>query len=157
MQLSRFTDIGLRAIMRLAVSDEADGRVTTRLIARQVNASEHHVAKAVSRLVDLGLVEAQRGRTGGLFITRAGREVSVGALIRELEGDREVVVCTGEHPCPLAGTCRLRRILADAKAAFYRELDRYTLTELVTAPTAGLLRLLATTPASGSVEREERP
>ncbi|MEV4123713.1 Rrf2 family transcriptional regulator [Nocardia sp. NPDC049707] len=154
MQLSRFTDIGLRAIMRLAVSDEADGRVTTRLIARQVNASEHHVAKAVSRLIDLGLVQAQRGRTGGLFLTEAGRSVSIGWLIRELEGDREVVVCEGDHPCPLVSGCRLRRALAEAKEAFYRELNRYTLEELVDAPTAGLLRLLATSAAGGSVNKE---
>ncbi|MGW4768283.1 RrF2 family transcriptional regulator [Nocardia sp. NPDC004278] len=154
MQLSRFTDIALRAIMRLAVSDEADGRVTTRLIARQVDASEHHVAKAVSRLIELGLVQAQRGRTGGLFITEAGRAVSVGWLIRELEDDREVVVCEGEHPCPLVGGCRLRRVLADAKEAFYRELDRYTLDELVTAPTSGLLRLLATSAAGEYANKE---
>ncbi|MET7769798.1 Rrf2 family transcriptional regulator [Nocardia sp. NPDC005366] len=155
MQLSRFTDIGLRAIMRLAVSEAADGRVTTRTIARQVDVSEHHVAKAVSRLVDLGLVEAQRGRTGGLFITPAGRAVSVGRLIRDLEGGREVVACEGAHPCPLVSGCRLRRALADAEEAFYRELDKYTVADLVTAPTAGLLRLIATSPVRDSEEREE--
>lgn len=48
MQLSRFTDLGLRALMRLAVGDGAEERVTVKLIARQVNASENYVAKAVS-------------------------------------------------------------------------------------------------------------
>ncbi|NEW40601.1 Rrf2 family transcriptional regulator [Nocardia cyriacigeorgica] len=155
MQLTRFTDIGLRALMRLAVSDEADNRVTTRLIARQVNASEHHVSKAVTQLVDLGLVEAQRGRSGGLFITEAGRSASVGGLVRVLEGDREVVLCEGDHPCPLAGSCRLRRILADAKEAFYRELDRYTVTDLVTGPAVELLHLLTMPSVSGSSDVEE--
>ena len=130
-------------MMRLAVSAEADARVTTRLISRQVNASEHHVAKAVTRLVELGLVESHRGRGGGLFITEAGRTVSVGWLVRRLEGDREVVRCEGEHPCPLAGACRLRRALADAQEAFHRELDRYTLAELVTSSTVDLLHLFA--------------
>ncbi|MGN2638006.1 RrF2 family transcriptional regulator [Nocardia takedensis] len=152
MQLSRFTDIGLRTIMRLAVNRETDPRVTTRLIAHQVGVSEQHVARAVSKLVDLGLVEAQRGRTGGLFITPAGRAVSVGALIRELEGGRAVVECAGEPACPLIGGCRLRRVLADAEEAFYRELDRYTLAELVTGPTSGLLRLLAVSPASETLD-----
>ncbi|MBF6080817.1 Rrf2 family transcriptional regulator [Nocardia cyriacigeorgica] len=155
MQLTRFTDIGLRALMRLAVSDEADNRVTTRLIARQVNASEHHVAKAVTQLVDLGFVQAQRGRSGGLFITEAGRGASVGALVRALENDREVVLCEGDHPCPLAGSCRLRRILAEAKEAFYRELDRYTVTDLVTGPTVELLHLLTVGSVGGSSEVKE--
>lgn len=145
MQLSRFTDLGLRALMRLAVADAEQGRVTTRLIAKQVNASEHHVARAVGRLIDLGLVTAHRGRAGGLFLTPAGRSVRIGWLVRELEGDREVVLCEGEHPCPLAGACRLRRALADAKSAFYAELDRFTLDDLVAAPTAQLLRLIAVT------------
>ncbi|WP_280233124.1 RrF2 family transcriptional regulator [Nocardia cyriacigeorgica] len=155
MQLTRFTDIGLRALMRLAVSDEADDRVTTRLIARQVNASERHVSTAVTRLVELGVVQAQRGRSGGLFITSAGRHASVGELVRALENDREVVVCEGDHPCPLAGSCRLRRILADAKEAFYRELDRYTVTDLVTGPAVELLHLLTITSVSSGSDVEE--
>ncbi|MGQ4597732.1 Rrf2 family transcriptional regulator [Nocardia sp. R6R-6] len=155
MQLSPFTDIGLRTIMRLAVDDGADSRVTTKLIARQVGASERHVAKAVSQLVDLGLVQTHRGRSGGLVITAAGRSASIGELIRELEGDREVVACGQPHPCPLIGACRLRRILADAKKAFYTELDRYSVEDLVTSPTAELLHLLAHSPASVSTEREE--
>jgi Rrf2 family nitric oxide-sensitive transcriptional repressor len=93
MQLSHFTDIGLRTIMRLAVEDENNSRVTTKLIARQVGASEKHVAKEVSQLVEPGLVQANRGRSGGLFITAAGLGASVGELIRELEGDRDVVEC----------------------------------------------------------------
>ncbi|MFR9750293.1 RrF2 family transcriptional regulator [Nocardia sp. 004] len=155
MQLSSFTDIGLRTIMRLAVDDEADSRVTTKLIARQVGASERHVAKAVSQLVELGLVRAYRGRTGGLFITEAGRTASVGELIRALEGDRDVVSCVEPHPCPMVGACRLRRILADAKKAFYAELDRYSVEELVTSPTAQLLNLFAFSPMSVSPEMED--
>ncbi|PRC52552.1 transcriptional regulator, partial [Mycobacterium sp. ITM-2017-0098] len=85
-------------------------------------ASENHIAKAVSRLVELGLVEARRGRVGGLSLTDAGRTASVGWLVRELEGDREVIDCEGGSPCPLVAGCRLRRALAKAKEAFYAEL-----------------------------------
>jgi Rrf2 family nitric oxide-sensitive transcriptional repressor len=76
-------------------------------------------------------VYARRGRAGGLELTDAGREVSLGWLVRQLEGDREVVDCLGQSPCPLIAACRLRRVLADAKEAFYAELDRYTITDLV--------------------------
>lgn len=61
MQLTRFTDLGLRTMMLLAAG-EADGhRVTTRTIAAGANASEHHIAKAVARLADLGMLHARRG------------------------------------------------------------------------------------------------
>ncbi|WP_018598673.1 Rrf2 family transcriptional regulator [Mycobacterium sp. 155] len=130
MHLTRFTDLGLRALMLLASAESTGHRVTTRTIAVSVNASEHHVAKAVSRLAELGMVHARRGRVGGLVLTDAGRTASIGALVRELEDDREVIECRGDNPCPLIAACRLRRALADAKEAFYRELDRHTVTDL---------------------------
>ncbi|MBF6066160.1 RrF2 family transcriptional regulator [Nocardia terpenica] len=131
MQLSRFTDLGLRAMMRLAVSRSGDERVTTKLIARQINASEHYVAKAVTKLSDLGLIAAQRGRAGGIVLTERGRSASVGGIVRELEGGSAVVDCHGDQPCPLAGACRWRHALADAQEAFYQELDKYTLSDLI--------------------------
>jgi Rrf2 family nitric oxide-sensitive transcriptional repressor len=130
MHLTRFTDLGLRALMLLASAESTGRRVTTRTIAVSANASEHHVAKAVSRLAELGMVHARRGRVGGLVLTDAGRTASIGVLVRELEGDREVIECGGDNPCPLIAACRLRRALAEAKEAFYRELDRYTVTDL---------------------------
>ena len=74
MQLTRFTDLGLRAMMLLAAGEAAELRVTTRSIAAGANASENHIAKAVSRLADLGMVHARRGRTGGLGHDRAHRD-----------------------------------------------------------------------------------
>lgn len=137
MQLTRFTDLGLRTMMLLAAGEAEDRRITTRFIAVGAHASENHVAKAVARLADLGMVHTQRGRVGGLTLTDAGREASLGWLVRRLEGDREVIDCDGADPCPLVSACRLRRALADAKEAFYRELDRHTIADLTRD--AGLL------------------
>ncbi len=139
MQLTRFTDLGLRAMMLLAAGEFEDRRVTTRTIAMGAHASEHHIAKAVARLVELGMVHAKRGRTGGLELTEAGRTASIGALVRHLEGDREVIECGGEDPCPLISACRLRRALAEAKEAFYRELDRYTVIDLTRGTSLSLV------------------
>lgn len=139
MQLSRFTDLGLRALMRLAVGSGAEERVTVKLIARQVNASENYVAKAVSKLAELGFVESQRGRTGGIFLTEAGRTTTLGRITRALEGDCEVIDCVGDNPCPLAGACNLRGALGRAQEAFYAELDRHTIMDVVDQRTVDLL------------------
>lgn len=131
MHLTRFTDLGLRTMMLLAAGDAAGRRITTRTIAVGADASEHHIAKAVARLVDLGMVNSRRGRVGGLTLTDAGRTVSLGWLVRRLEGDAEVIDCDGgSNPCPLIAGCRLRRVLAEAKEAFYRELDKHTLDDV---------------------------
>ena len=42
--------------------------------------------------------------------------------------------CDGENPCPLIAGCRLRRALAEAKEAFYAQLDKYTVADLARNP-----------------------
>lgn len=141
MHLTRFTDLGLRAMMFLSAGEFDDHRVTTRHIAASAGASENHIAKAVSRLVELELVQARRGRVGGLSLTDAGRAASIGWLVRELEGDREVIDCEGGSPCPLVAGCRLRRALAAAKEAFYAELDQYTVADLARSQSLTLIQV----------------
>lgn len=145
MQLTRFSDLAVRAMMLLAAAPPDGHRVTTGAIAVKVNASEHHVAKAITRLAALDCVRAQRGRTGGLSLTETGRSMPVGQLIRRPEGDREVVECVGDRPCPLLAACRLRHALAVATEAFYSELDRHTIEELAASPT---IRLTMITPSA---------
>ncbi|WP_299535928.1 Rrf2 family transcriptional regulator [uncultured Streptomyces sp.] len=139
MRLTRFTDIALRAVMRLAVA-EADGPVpTTRDVAETMWVPATHMAKVVARLQCLGVVEARRGRGGGLALTGLGRNASVGWLVRELEGGGEVVACEGDTPCPLRGACRLRGALRSAQEAFYAALDPLTVADLVASPTGPVL------------------
>ncbi|MFD4141078.1 RrF2 family transcriptional regulator [Streptomyces sp. NPDC058572] len=138
MRLTKFTDLGLRAVMRLAVAEHG-GSLTTREVAEAMNVPYAHMAKAIARLQHLGVVEARRGRGGGLALTGPGREASVGRLVRELEGEGEVVTCEGDTPCPLRGACRLRRALRDAQEAFYATLDPLTVADLVASPTGPVL------------------
>lgn len=142
MNISRLSDLALRTLMLLAVGDRDGERMTAALIATSVNASVSHVAKIVSRLVELGAIESRRGRGGGLRITEAGRQLSVGTLLRELEGPGEVVECEGDQPCPLAGNCRLRRAFAEAREAFFVTLDPLTVTDIVHSPTRRVLLTL---------------
>ncbi|MFD3540064.1 RrF2 family transcriptional regulator [Streptomyces sp. NPDC058662] len=137
MRLTRFTDLALRVLMRLAVED-AD-LPTTRDVAATMEVPYTHTAKVVARLQHLGLVEARRGRGGGLALTAAGRAASVGGVVRELEGSGDVVDCDSAAPCPLRGACLLRGALRRAQEAFFAALDTLTVDDLVAAPTGPLL------------------
>lgn len=135
MQLTRFTDIGLRVLMRLASDDGATTR-TARDLAAELELPRTHVSKVVSRLSEIGVVHSRRGRDGGLTITPLGRTARLGWLTRTLEGDDELVECTPPSgPCPLLRTCRLRGALARAQEAFYASLDTLTVADL-TVPSA---------------------
>ncbi|TQF65910.1 Rrf2 family transcriptional regulator [Rhodococcus spelaei] len=146
MQLTRFTDLGLRVMMRLAVSPGGGG-LTTSQVADQMAIPYTHTTKVVLRLRELGMVEARRGRGGGLTITDRARSTSIGWLARELEGEGEVVTCEGTTPCPLRSACRLRGALRRAQDAFYASLDGVTVDDLVSAPNTVTLLSLSDTAA----------
>lgn len=147
MRLTKSTDIALRMAMRLAVTGENDAP-TTREVAGAVGVPYTHAAKVVSRLQHLGVLEARRGRGGGLTLTAAGRTGSVGRLVRQLEGTGDVVGCEDDPPCPLAGACRLRGALRAAQEAFYAALDPFTVEDLVARPTGPVLLSLGSGPPS---------
>ncbi|MGW0200194.1 RrF2 family transcriptional regulator [Nonomuraea sp. NPDC003201] len=148
MRLTAFTDISLRIVMRLAVADP-DDLLTTRAAADLLAVPYTHAAKAVARLSELGVVEARRGRGGGLQLTAAGRGATVGGLVRALESAGDVVGCEDDPPCPLRAACRLRSALRQAQEAFYASLDTITVASLVDAPTGPLL-LSLTPPGKGT-------
>ncbi|MEE1820481.1 Rrf2 family transcriptional regulator [Streptomyces sp. SP18ES09] len=145
MRLTKFTDLALRAVMRLAVNAPEES-VTTREVAESMDVPYAHMAKVVTRLQHLGVIEARRGRAGGLTLTEVGRRSSVGWLARTLEGEEEVVACEGDPPCPLRTACRLRGALREAQEAFYRALDPLTVADMVSSPTGPLLLTLSSRP-----------
>jgi Rrf2 family nitric oxide-sensitive transcriptional repressor len=152
VQLTGFTDLALRIVMRLAVLDE-ERATTTSELADELNVSTAHAAKVVTVLGGLGVVDARRGRRGGLRLAEGAAALSVGALVRRLEGGpgyaegqgREVVQCEGAHPCPLRAGCRLRAALRDAQEAFFAALDPLTIADVTAAPTRSLLLSLGPT------------
>jgi Rrf2 family nitric oxide-sensitive transcriptional repressor len=143
VQLTKFTDLALRIVMRLAVHDDESEPATTRAVADQLAVKYTHAAKVVGALQKLGVVETRRGRAGGLRLSEDSNTLSVGRLVRTLEGGREVVECEGSNPCPLRGGCRLRSALRDAQEAFFAALDPLTIADLTANPTRNLLTLTA--------------
>jgi Rrf2 family nitric oxide-sensitive transcriptional repressor len=143
MQVTQFTDLGLRAVMRLAAA--TDDRPTSKEIAAQLSVSYLHMTKVVTRLAELGVIDARRGRGGGLAITELGRTAQVGWLVRRLENHSdsdEVIECEGPNPCPLRFGCLLRGALRRAQDAFYESLDQLTVEDLIGPPTRNVLLAL---------------
>lgn len=129
MQLTRFTDLGLRIVMRLAV-EGPDAQLHTGDLADQLRVSYTHATKVVARLSEMGVIASTRGRHGGVCITRDGLDRRVGSLARRLEPSGEVIDCEGANPCPLRRNCRLRDALRSAQEAFFADLDQWTVAEI---------------------------
>nr|MBS0020480.1 Rrf2 family transcriptional regulator [Gammaproteobacteria bacterium] len=128
MQLTRYTDYGLRTLIYLGLHSES--RVTVRTIATAFNVSREHLLKVVQRLSALGFVRTVRGKGGGLVLASAPADINVGIVVRRLEGTLDVVNC--QRPaCPILPSCRLQGALNEARNAFLEVLDSYTLATLL--------------------------
>ena len=129
MRLTRFSDIGLRVLIYLARTGERRSAVTVAEIGAQFELPVNHLVKVVGQLAKSGWVIATRGRNGGLRLAAASPGLKIGAVLRMLEGESELVDCEGTR-CRLAGDCMLRDALKAGMRAFYDAMDTYTLHDI---------------------------
>ncbi len=132
MKINAFADVSLRAMMVLAAAPDG-GLLTTRAIADAVRTPYNHVSKAMAKLRELGMIDVERGRNGGVRLSNAGRSATVGQLLRQLDPRRDLADCLADDgACPLINECQLRAALSRAREAFYRELDGIIVASLPT-------------------------
>ena len=94
MKLSTKGKYGLRAFIDLAASGEGQP-VSILSIAQRQEISISYLEKLMAMLKKAGLVESVRGVTGGYTVARPMDEISVGDVLRALEGDLAPVECAG--------------------------------------------------------------
>jgi Rrf2 family nitric oxide-sensitive transcriptional repressor len=127
MRLTRFSDIGLRVLIYLERAGERPHPVTVAEIGKQFDIPLNHLVKVVGQLAKLGWVQATRGRNGGLRLAADPATLTIGQVLRKLEGEEdELVDCDGTN-CALKMDCQLRGMLRAGMRAFYEAMDRYTL------------------------------
>lgn len=134
MQLTRFSDYALRLLMYVSRGD-GSRPITIAEVGQQFDISHNHLVKVAARLSKLGWITATRGRHGGLQLGPGAEQLSIGTILRELEGRKSVIDCT-DPPCALHGNCRLKRALDEAEEAFYWALDGVTLADVSGSRTA---------------------
>jgi Rrf2 family nitric oxide-sensitive transcriptional repressor len=128
MQLTRFSDLGLRVLMYLSAPARTVP-VTIGEIASQFGVPHNHLVKVVNRLGKLGCLRATRGRNGGLALAMPASALRLGELLRGLEEAAELIDCD-KPPCILQGQCQLKAALNAGLAAFYAAMDAFTLADV---------------------------
>src|SRR5699024_7508264 len=107
MKLSTRGRYGLRAMVDLA-ANSGEEAVCIESIARRQNISENYLAQLVRLLRKAGLVTSVRGAGGGYRLAKPADSISVGDVLRALEGNLDAVSCGAfqkEHPCRGADQC----------------------------------------------------
>ncbi len=130
MQLTRYTDFGIRTLMYLALSPDREALFRISEITEVFELSSNHVSKIIHHLGKEGYLLTVRGKSGGFRLAKPAEEINLGTLIRVLENSLAPIDCN--KPCCLfTPACQLKGILAEAVEAYLSVLDRYTLADIV--------------------------
>lgn len=112
----------LRVMIDLA--EHNDGSfVTLKEIAARQEISEKYLESIVVVFSKNGYLEGHRGKGGGYRLARNPEDITVGQVLREVEGDLAPVACLGPNaaPCSRAASCKTLPMWSD----FYEKVNNY--------------------------------
>lgn len=99
MKISTKGRYGLRAMVDLAVNAMGD-YIPLKMIAERENISENYLEQVFSMLRKSDLVKSIRGAQGGYSLSREASKITVGEVLRALEGELTI---TGDDPESMQG------------------------------------------------------
>ena len=129
---------GLKAMVHLA-GVEKDQVATVTDIAEANSISKKFLDHILTDLRRGGLVYSKKGKGGGYALARPAHAITVGAIIRVLDGPLAPIPCasvTAFRPCADCSdlkACAVRIVMVEARNAIADVLDRRTLAELRTS------------------------
>lgn len=129
MKLSTKGRYGLRAIVDLAGRCEHEAVSITSIAARQ-DISEAYLEQLMRSLRKANLVESIRGAGGGYQLAKPADTISIGDVLRALEGDIKLVSCEDDG-CAGSGTCVTKQVWKRLNDAIEHTVDSIMLSELV--------------------------
>src|SRR5436309_5850308 len=134
MRLSRRSEYGIRALVDLIRQNEARP-MSLAALAERNNLPPKFLEQILSTLKRGGIVRTTLGAHGGYGIAADPTTVTVGRVIRLLDGALAPLPCVSLRyyercSCPDEATCALRDVMLDVRDAMLAILDHETLAEL---------------------------
>ncbi|MDD2421829.1 MAG: Rrf2 family transcriptional regulator [Heliobacteriaceae bacterium] len=132
MKLSTKGQYGVRAMYELAHS-YGQGPVSLKTVADRQDISVYYLEQLIAVLRKAGLVNSIRGATGGYVLAREPAAITVGDIIRVLEGPVAPVDCVNDDLpdcCARAAQCITKQIWAQVRDAIEQVIDSITLADM---------------------------
>lgn len=136
MKLSKKSEYGLRALFELT---RAHGRAT---LQRHEIASRQHIPVEFLEHILLplkraGLLSSRRGINGGYTLIKSPDQITLGQVIRILDGPLAPIACVSKtayqkcSDCPHANkaSCPIQQVMGTVRDAIAGILDHYTLAD----------------------------
>lgn len=121
---------GVRAMLELAIG-YGDGPILMSTISENQEVSRKYLYALLSSLKAAGLVRSVRGTGGGYVLARNPSEITLGDIIRALEGSLCLVDCVDdESVCDRSAACVAREVWQKLSARIELFLNGMTLADL---------------------------
>src|ERR1700676_2301382 len=137
MKLSKRGEYALRALIDFGIAYEL-GRPLLKIgeLVEKERLPVKFLEQILTQLRGAGYIETKRGKAGGYFLAKPTKEISLGRVIRLIDGPLAPISCVSvtayeRCTCPDEAHCGLRMLMLDVRNAIARILDRYTLADVV--------------------------
>jgi Rrf2 family protein len=137
VKVSQKTEYGLRAMVALAMTAGVDHPVPLPVIAESEQIPEQFLDQIVAKLRKADFVKSVRGVNGGYMLSRPANEITIGSLVRLLEGSLAPMGCITEDlesPGDFCGRfqqCHTRSVWLRVMDAITKALDSLTLEDVM--------------------------
>ncbi len=130
MKLSSKARYGLKAMCYMA-ERYGDGVISLSVMSSDLGLSDKYLEQLLSSLRKAGLVDANRGASGGYFLAKDPDNISVGDILRVLEDGLVIIDClSGE--CDNKCNCSTYEVWNKLYIAINECLDGMSLSNLIT-------------------------
>jgi len=129
LRFTKKADYGLMATHYIAFHQH-DAVVNAKRIAEDLGIPAELLAKILQRLAKRRLIRSVNGPKGGYVLARKPGTITVGEVLRAIEGPLSIVSCYQDTQCPQLGRCNIRRPVWMIQESIERLLDNLSLEEM---------------------------
>ena len=134
--ISKRTQYGLKAVLALGRRFR-EGPILIATLSKEESIPLKFLEAILLELKGHGLLESKKGKGGGYHLSRPPSTITLGSVIRMMEGPLAPLPCASETAfrpcteCPDIETCGTRIIMRQVRDAMAGVLDQITLADLI--------------------------
>lgn len=131
MKISAKGKYGLKAMIDLALNSNGNS-VSLKSIAERQSIPEAYLEQLIAHLKKANLVNSIRGVNGGYFLAKQSKDITVGEILKALEGSMALVGCIDDSiTCDEKNKCISRIVWEKIQTGINQAIDNFTLEDLI--------------------------
>src|SRR5271155_2097867 len=138
MRLSKKGEYAIRALVEIgfAANLKTNSLIQISTVAQRTNIPEKFLEQILLALRNGGVLKSKRGVEGGYSLAKAPEEITLGEVIRLLDGPLAPIPCVSKTAyekcsCPDEESCGLRLAMKQVRDAIAEILDNYKLSRVI--------------------------